>query len=323
MRKYFLLDERNLARQPLFRLSIGIPLIAFIILGINVWWDYDFALNQKAYNNFMEVSKLPLLCLSLCVPLVAIVAHMHRTVQTEKQIRHTQEQIENTQRQIALLEEKNRPDSYYAHVKSITEAITSIPGFKVSRDGSNIKQEVSIKYPHPLYKKIFKKSNVIEGYNPEINMEFFDTIRNKYDRINKILISAETLAAPESRLQSANLLNLTILLLCNELSLNYNNEERSFTISVYESRTSYKTSFSSEEEIKEMIKGIKGVIFNLYSFLDIDYEFLFPTEDSGDYINAYIYGHTQLYKDFYPVSKHLPLRVSFGGIVAADDTNSH
>lgn len=319
-----LLDDRNLARQKLFWAAIITPFLGFIFLGWFAWKDYNFELSRNAYDKFMEISKFPLLFLSLSVPLVAIIAHIHRTIQTEKQISHTQKQIDNTQKQIALLEEKNKPDSYYAHVKSITEALTSIPGFKIHRNDKS-KIDISIKYPHPLYKKIFNKSSIKNGYNSEINVEFLTAVKKCYMRINSALANAHTNTDPAERLYSANLLNVGILLMCDELSLNYDRHGYVFKISAWGTEKTYFTSFSSEVEIKEMIHGIRGIIIDLCNFLDVNYDFMNLSMLDGDYISAYLNSDLMLFEDSYPVGRHNPVEVYIknGGNVAADDKNPH
>ncbi|HBK4770968.1 TPA: hypothetical protein LLS86_004549 [Serratia liquefaciens] len=324
------LNDRNLARQPLFWISALSPFLFFIFLGYFSWRDYSFELSKDAYDNFMTISKFPLLILSLSVPLVAIVAHIHRTIQTEKQIIHTQDQIANTQKQIALLEEKNKPDSYYAHVKSITEALTLIPSFKINRTKEvlgNIKKdplEVSIKYPHPLYKRIFSKSTIKGGYNPEVSDEFIKSIENKYSQINKIIKHAKYRQDEEGRLRSARTLTISLLLLSSELSLNYRQDGHMFTIATWGSTEKFMTSFASEDEMKDMIKGARSIIIYLYQFLDIDFNFLSHSSEDGSFINQYINSDEYLFAEFFPVSKHNPveLYIKNGGNMAAEDENS-
>lgn len=326
----FSLNDRNLARQPLFWISALSPFFFFIFLGYFSWRDYSFELSKEAYDNFMAISKFPLLTLSLSVPLVAIVAHIHRTIQTEKQITHTQDQIANTQKQIALLEEKNKPDSYYAHVKSITEAITLIPGFKINRTkdiaGSTKKLplEVSIKYPHPLYKRIFSKSTIKGGYNPDVSMEFIKSIENKYSTINKIIKHAKHRQNEEDLLKSARIFTISLLLLSSELSLNYNQDGHMFTVSAWGTTEKFTTSFASEDEIKDMIKGCRSIIIYLYQFLDINFDFLSSSSEHSSFINEYINSDEYLFAGIFPVSKYDPveLYIKNGGNMAAEDENS-
>lgn len=328
-----LLNEKNLARQPLFWISALAPFFLFIFLGYFSWKDCNFELNRKAYENFLLISKLPLLCLSLSVPLVAIVAHIHRTIQTEKQMSHTQEQIENTQRQIILLEEKNKPDSYYAHVKSITEAITLIPGFKIRRIRERVTKdmietistplEVSIKYPHPLYKKIFTKSSIKGGYNPEISSEFIRNIETKYSNINKVIKYALQRQDKTGSFDSARTLVISIILLSSELSLNYDQSEQMFTISAWGTDKTFMTSFASEDEMKDMIKGIRSTIIYLYQFLDINFDFLSYSSEHSSFISNYVNNDEYLFKDLFPVIQHdkVDIYIKNGGKMAAKDDN--
>lgn len=302
MINYLSLNEKNLTKQPLFWLSIVIPCLGFIILGAKVWMDYDFGLNKAAYDKFLDVSKLPLLFLSLSVPLVAIVAHIHRTVQTEKQIEHTQKQIENSQKQISLLEEKNKPDSYYAHLKSMTEALTLIPSFNMPRAYSNgiTSVSLSIKYPHPLYKKIFSKSNITDGYNVEINKHFQKKIYNMYRNLNNTILDAMNSTNEISLLGTLQHLESILIMLYQEISLNFSPEGHVFIIKDTNDTKEQNSLFSSEPEIKEFIKGVRNILIHLYQLLDIDDGFLRASPACGNTILEYIYKDRLIFDDFYP-----------------------
>jgi tellurite resistance protein TehA-like permease len=84
-----MLDERNLAKQSLFWAAIILPVILFFGFGAPLWENLNFEFSKEAYNKFLDINKFPLYLFGTCVPFVAIVAYMHRTIQTEKQINHT------------------------------------------------------------------------------------------------------------------------------------------------------------------------------------------------------------------------------------------
>ncbi|MGP2800953.1 hypothetical protein ACTVLW_12860 [Serratia ureilytica] len=297
------LNEKNLTRQPLFWAALVIPLILFLISGCTVWSKYKLGFNELGYENFIKASKLPLLLLSLSVPLVAIIAHIHRTIQTEKQIEHTQEQIRNTQKQIGLLEEKNKPDSYYAHLKSITEALSLIPSFKIPRAyvNGNTHDILSIKYPHPLYKKIFSKSKIKDGYSTEINSEFMRGIETSYNHINDIFLHFKNSTLDSERMRWLLSLETIIFNLCKELSINFSPEEHLFIISDSASPAKEQdTFFSSEDEIKSTLIGIRNTIIHIYDLLDLDSGIFRASENSGNFVVSYLYSEDNILGDLYP-----------------------
>lgn len=83
----FMLNPRyGLGSQPLFWVAMLTPLTWFAFLGLYIWDDYHVSLDQAGFKEFIRISTLPMLLLSLSVPLTALVAHLHSTAQTAKQI---------------------------------------------------------------------------------------------------------------------------------------------------------------------------------------------------------------------------------------------
>ncbi|WP_439953679.1 hypothetical protein ACS98V_00080 [Escherichia coli] len=106
------LNEKNLLKQPLFIASIIIPLEMFILYGLWAWKGHSLDFTSEGFNQFLDISKLPLLILASSVPLASIVNNIHRTTQTENQ-------IEKTQKQINLVIEKNKTDCYLLTSKKL------------------------------------------------------------------------------------------------------------------------------------------------------------------------------------------------------------
>ncbi|MEK8893921.1 hypothetical protein ACXYUH_09295 [Escherichia coli] len=84
---YFEMTEERLTKQNLFKQSIRIPIISSLYFGIFSWMGHSPQFDADGFSNFIEISKLPIALLSLSIPFVAIVANIHRTIQTENQIR--------------------------------------------------------------------------------------------------------------------------------------------------------------------------------------------------------------------------------------------
>ncbi|EMU8999197.1 hypothetical protein AAA733_002258 [Providencia rettgeri] len=151
------LNDESLDKQPLFWFAVLSPIVLFLVFGVVIWKDYIPDLSKAGLDKFAEISKFPLAVLALSPIFGVIVSNIHRTIQTEKQIL-------STERQIAIAEEKNLPDSFYAHKKYVTEEFTKTK-FKINLDIDDI----TILSPNKLYSKIFEKSNIKNGMNDEVS----------------------------------------------------------------------------------------------------------------------------------------------------------
>ncbi len=166
--KWFGLNEENLLKQPLFIASILIPLHTFMVYGFWVWKGHGIDFTANGFNNFLEISKLPLLLLASSVPLAAIVNNVHRTIQVEKQITETSR--------------KNLSDSYYTHLKFITEAFEKNIQHEIKFHDHSSKLKIS--HPLSLYRELFPKSNSEQGVNYEINKALFEFLSAEWEKLN-------------------------------------------------------------------------------------------------------------------------------------------
>lgn len=110
--KAFKMNADPLTHQPLFKAALIIPIISFLLLGAVVWGGHSFQIDSDGFNTFLNISKLPLAILSLSIPFGVIVNNVHRTIQTDKQIKEA--------------EKKNKIDGFYAHRKNTVEVIQNI-----------------------------------------------------------------------------------------------------------------------------------------------------------------------------------------------------
>ena len=76
------LSDESLSKQPLFWLVLLGPLALALLLCLPLWFNADVRLRftPAGYDDFLNTFKLPIGVWSLSIPLVAIVAHMHRTL---------------------------------------------------------------------------------------------------------------------------------------------------------------------------------------------------------------------------------------------------
>ncbi|CAI0768873.1 Uncharacterised protein [Serratia fonticola] len=172
--KFLQLDDRKLSEQWLFRLSILIPLSISILLCIPLWFKTEWDFSAKGYDAFLNLYKLPIGVLSLSIPFVAIVAHIHRTIQTS-------EQISTTRR-------KNAADSFFAHHKFMIEAINKISEKNMSRF---LNYKYKIEDPYHLYDNFFKNSSYEKGIDSSNINSLVDKIENEVENIKASLCIAK------------------------------------------------------------------------------------------------------------------------------------
>lgn len=260
-RRLYKLDHKSLLEQPLFWVSIFVPLATCVFLGLLVWVEkwHSFSLTSHGYQRFIEISKLPLLILASAVPLASIVNNLHRTIQTEKQITES--------------EKKNKSDGYYAHAKFQTDYLKSLPEteFKakiIQHDGtvSEDSKTFKITYPLSLYKKLYPKCDPISGAEYEASKNYILLILKSWVNINNILselhkirneINHELLDDMSPLLIKWHQLEMEIIKICNHLEIIYPTYQKSFSISYDNSRLT--TSISSFEEMYKILEALEDI----------------------------------------------------------------
>ncbi len=136
------LNSSSLHQQWLFWIVIIFPIISCIYFGVIVWSEYPIDISQNGYNNFLDISKLPLYLLASSPIFGAFVASAHRSLQTDIQIKKTQRQIEIT-------EVKNDLDMHIAKRKFINEQLFDVIG----------KNKEKIISPNSLFLHFFQEEN--------------------------------------------------------------------------------------------------------------------------------------------------------------------
>lgn len=193
LNKFFKLDHQDLTHQWPFRFAIGIPLALFVGTGITVWCpDYTIGFSKESYSTFLKISQFPLYLLSISIPAVAIVAHIHRTIQTAKQIQ--------------LTIDKNKPDSFYTQLKGVTDQLKTLPSMKFTRsndDGTFKSYTFEIKHTYRLFYHIYKNSSAEKGASSDISLEFISSITSEFKKIEEHIDSAKK--NKKSRSRSAKL----------------------------------------------------------------------------------------------------------------------
>lgn len=263
--RHYELDHRSLLVQPLFWISIGVPLATFLFFGSLIWIEklHSFSLTSHGYQRFIEISKLPLLLLAAAVPLASIVNNLHRTIQTEKQINES--------------EKKNKTDGYYAHAKFQTDYLKSLPETelkaKILYEDGKLSYEsklIKITYPLSLYKKLYPNCNPINGVDYEADKNHTKLILQSWVNINSLLSKLHknrNLIAHDDSIDLTILLELwyqleiEIIKLCNTLEIIYPTYQNAFIFinndsKLITSTSSFKEMFKILEAIEDISVGI-------------------------------------------------------------------
>ncbi|EOC1611884.1 hypothetical protein ACI49Z_003613 [Cronobacter turicensis] len=149
------MNAEALTKQPLFLAALTIPFLSFITFGLVAWLGHNFQLDGEGLNNFLNISKLPLGLLSLSVPLGVIVSNIHRTIQTDKQIKEAQK--------------KNKIDAFYAHRKNTIELLDNLNLQTLTIVGEDIKLKFENNYS--IYKRVYPEASITnDNYAPSYNI---------------------------------------------------------------------------------------------------------------------------------------------------------
>lgn len=161
--------EKGLADQGLLWVSILLPLIYFLTLGGFAWQGTTPSLSAEGFNTFIEISKLPLTLLALCVPLAVLVSRLHATKQTAAQLISTKK--------------KNNYDLFLSHRKSMIEYFSAIEDISFGRNTINFKFHIDPQ----LHKKFFIANNPLLGI-PEVNKNEFKKLISEIQEFGEIIV---------------------------------------------------------------------------------------------------------------------------------------
>lgn len=202
--KTYKIDAKPLTQQTLFWLAIVIPIVSFIYFGLFAWWGKTPVFSAHGFERFIKISTLPLGLLSLAIPFTAVINNIHRTVQTNEQIKQA--------------ESKNKSDFYFSHRKNTIDIFSSLIKEKInfkfhnidathittkltqSNDSilfenntlkkkiNHIEIDLSIQNTARLYYKFYRKTN---HYNYDYDGDFLNEITKILLRIDLLLKKTE------------------------------------------------------------------------------------------------------------------------------------
>lgn len=221
------LNDKNLFRQPLFWLSIGAPAYYFLIIGGWAWKEFALSITAHGFNNFLEISKLPLLILASSVPLAAIVNNIHRTIQTEKQITES--------------EKKNLSDSYYNHFKNTLDLLKGIESKEIKTGLGNNSFTLKVSNPVSVYHKIFINSNAVNGAQYIPDTHFVNNIIALWEEIHRCLDKLQHYSYHSNK--DHKIVYRAVFIYLYKLEKNYENVCHALTLNalLFDKRPVYKT----------------------------------------------------------------------------------
>ncbi|EFP2068108.1 hypothetical protein ACE16M_20390 [Escherichia coli] len=167
-KKAFEMNAGKLTDQLLFWASLIFPAVGFLAFGIISWIDHSPQLDSKGLNNFLEISKLPLAILSLSGVFGIIVNNIHRTIQTETQIKEAQR--------------KNKMDCFYAHRKNTVEILDKAKFKKIEVSQSQVQLQLHNSYSAYL---CFYPNASVENNDFILNEMFISSIEKNFVSIGK------------------------------------------------------------------------------------------------------------------------------------------
>jgi len=226
---FFELTDESLSKQKLFKLALLGPLFIASLLCFPIWFDDSITLNfsPSGYEDFLTFFKLPIGVWSLSIPLVAIVAHIHRTIQTASQ-------LEVTRR-------KNIGDTFFAHHKYITEALSKFPEYTTKINLTEFTKKVS--EPYKVYNKLFEKSSYETGLVINDISRKFNLIQDDINSIVVYLNKAKT-RKDNTLGKMDDLYNLIKKL---------NNLNKSCTVSIKESKENYLFMYKDSKATTKLV----------------------------------------------------------------------
>jgi len=187
--------NHGLGSQPLFWVAITYPIGLFFSTGSWAWVGLELEITSKGFNQFIEISKLPLGLLALSIPLAVLTARLHGTKQTALQIEKANEQIANTEKQIIETQQKNKTDLYIAHYNHFQQFIESCISTYESLFDSKLKKDLDIRIDiRLLYSRWYPNSSIHYGvgaFNSKASEELLDTLSELNELASSILFNCK------------------------------------------------------------------------------------------------------------------------------------
>ncbi|WP_435037172.1 hypothetical protein [Pseudomonas neuropathica] len=168
--------DHGLERQPLFWLTIAIPVLLAILLGLPLWITHSFEFTETGYATFLRISKLPIGVISLAIPLGVLIGKLHGAKQVAVQIENTRRQIKNTERD-------NNTKLYISHFEHFCKNVDFIEHSLKTRYSELLIDDTAPIINKPeLYRKYYPESSIHVGVMPR-SEEFKEITRTRLKQL--------------------------------------------------------------------------------------------------------------------------------------------
>ncbi|EME5153956.1 hypothetical protein VYV02_004159 [Escherichia coli] len=266
-KKYYKFNHEQLLKQKPFWMVMFVPFFSFLYFGFLSWWGHKPQFDSDGMINFLDISKVPLLILSLTLPLGALIANIHRTYQTEKQIYQS--------------ESKNLSDMYYAHNKYYIETLSKVNASREIKASNNEKiyklledtnkLNISVSRPHSLYEKFYPNSSPKTGpqYEPSetplLQIEtFIDNALASFSALNSESLSQKINTGIDKNDKELSKLKDDLLTICEFIGVdNYIAFFNPFDIKIDSNKTQLKIALVKLLIICNKIYLVTSEIFNI------------------------------------------------------------
>lgn len=156
------MENKNLWQLKRFHFALWTPISLSIIIALVIWYNgnYIWDFTAESFNYSLHIYKFPLGVLALVFPTVALIAALHRSDQTKKQIHE--------------VEQKNRTDMYLAHYKYFFEHIEQAEKRINSWFEPDINQPIFEKAStisinkFKLYKELYPDNSLTDGISDPV-----------------------------------------------------------------------------------------------------------------------------------------------------------
>jgi hypothetical protein len=191
------------------RYTISVLTILSIISAyvITIYSDIDLDPRYQGFNNFVNFFQVPLGLLALIIPIVALLASNHRSVQTKEQIR------------LALAQ--NNFSNYYKHIEEFEKFCR-----KIQEDDENT-SSATIKKPRNFYGIVFSGAPEGDYFVSTLFLEQFDDFIKQFIELSEGLNSLEHSNLAETTVRMIEHIND----FCNQLNINIGQEYAEFYLS--------------------------------------------------------------------------------------------
>ncbi|MBN3342559.1 hypothetical protein H5A44_08980 [Pectobacterium brasiliense] len=264
---WYKLSPKPLYNHPFFWTSIFLPTLIFCIFS---YYDLSNKKTSVLGADQYDISTFTLSILALVLPATTILSAIHRSIQTDEQIK--------------IAEKKNESDKYYAHQKYIIECLASLTKHEIksSWNGHENSRIISISNPHKLYRQAFKESSP-ENASFELNSVINESLVSLWTWLNTELCAIHNNNSPTISAHFLYKVEGRLVGLSRHLGFSRPNGPWCANIN---NQFNLITSFLSEDEFIRTIHNYNEVTTEVCDILNIEIDFGKICPD----IMNYIYG---------------------------------